>query len=459
MHIPEEFHRKMKHLLGEEAEKFLAALQKHPVKGLRINQLKTKKESFWPNAPFSLSQVPFCQDGFYFDETKDEPGKHPYHAAGLYYIQEPSAMLPAQILGAKPGEAVLDLCAAPGGKTTQIAAMMNNKGILVSNEINAKRAKVLSENIERLAITNAIVMNERPEKLPQQFPNYFDRILVDAPCSGEGMFRKDETAAQFWSSEHVKKCSFTQKELLHIAYRMLKPGGTIVYSTCTFSPEENEQVIESFIQTHSDMMIAEIPKEAGFDSGRVEWTTSGMTEISKTVRLWPHKIKGEGHFAAKLIKKGVPEAIRIPLAKSNVKKKHLPEFDQFVQSFLKTKLTGTLYLRKQQLYLLPENCPDFSAMKVLRAGLHLGELKKNRFEPNHHLALLLKPEEAQFSYSLSSKENEWQKYLKGEAISTSKHQNRGWLLMTIDGYSIGWGKEVQGTIKNFYPKGLRKHFP
>ena len=247
MALPDDFCRKMKQLLKNEADDFFSALRDEPIKGLRFNRLKIEKETFIRKIPFSLSSVPFCEDGFYYDEKQDEPGKHPFHAAGLYYIQEPSAMVPAEVLQAKPGEKILDLCAAPGGKSTQIAAAMENEGILISNEIHFKRAKALSENIERFGIQNAIVINERPEKLVQHFPNYFDKILVDAPCSGEGMFRKDDNAIEFWSEDLVEKCSYTQRKLLSLAFQMLKPGGTLVYSTCTFSPEENEQDRKSVV--------------------------------------------------------------------------------------------------------------------------------------------------------------------------------------------------------------------
>jgi NOL1/NOP2/sun family putative RNA methylase len=459
MALPEDFCRKMKQLLQNEADDFFSALRDEPIKGLRFNRLKIEKETFIRKIPFSLSSVPFCEDGFYYDEKQDEPGKHPFHAAGLYYIQEPSAMVPAEVLQAKPGEKILDLCAAPGGKSTQIAASMGNEGILISNEIHFKRAKALSENIERFGIQNAIVINEQPEKLVQHFPNYFDKILVDAPCSGEGMFRKDDNAVQFWSEDLVEKCSYTQKKLLSLAFQMLKPGGTLVYSTCTFSPEENEQVIEAFVSAHPEMSVAEIPKREGFDRGRAEWTKTNFEEISKCIRLWPHKIKGEGHFVAKLIKNGENnKRSSVSYIKSNAKKHQLTEFHQFEHSFLKKRITGTFFLKKQQLYVLPEQCPDITSLNVLRAGLHLGEIKKKRFEPNHHLALSLTPNDVKYSYSFSTNEKEWQAYLKGETISSPMGEDRGWILMTIDGESIGWGKETKGTIKNFYPKGLRVQF-
>ncbi|MGG3681452.1 RsmF rRNA methyltransferase first C-terminal domain-containing protein [Aeribacillus composti] len=459
MALPDDFCRKMKQLLKNEADDFFSALRDEPIKGLRFNRLKIEKETFIRKIPFSLSSVPFCEDGFYYDEKQDEPGKHPFHAAGLYYIQEPSAMVPAEVLQAKPGEKILDLCAAPGGKSTQIAAAMENEGILFSNEIHFKRAKALSENIERFGIQNAIVINERPEKLVQHFPNYFDKILVDAPCSGEGMFRKDDNAIEFWSEDLVEKCSYTQKKLLSLAFQMLKPGGTLVYSTCTFSPEENEQVIEAFVSMHPEMSLVEIPKREGFDRGRVEWTKTNFEEISKCIRLWPHKIKGEGHFVAKLIKNGENNTrSSVSYLKSNVKKQQLAEFQQFEHSFLKKRITGAFFLKKQQLYVLPEKCPDITSLNVLRAGLHLGEIKKKRFEPNHHLALSLTPNDVKYSYSFSTNEKDWQAYLTGETISSPLGVDRGWILMTIDGESIGWGKETKGTIKNFYPKGLRVQF-
>jgi NOL1/NOP2/sun family putative RNA methylase len=453
MELPSEFVSKFKRLLAEEAESFFDTYNQNKKSGLRINPLKITKSEFESISPFQLEPVPFVHTGFYYQPEIDQPGKHPYHAAGLYYIQEPSAMFIAEQLAPIKGDRVLDLCAAPGGKTTQLAGMMEQEGLLIANEINPKRAKALSENIERLGITNALVTNETPERLAERFQGYFDKILVDAPCSGEGMFRKDEEAIRFWSEDHVAACARQQKNILDSAYRMLKKGGTLVYSTCTFSPEENEQTIERFLNNYPDIELQSILKPDGIQDGRPEWSTSESEELYKVARLWPHRLQGEGHFVAKMMKTNSTEFSTITPASSNIGKGQLKDFKQFCNETIENHSFENFFLFNQQLYSLPASCPSFQGLRVLRAGLHLGELKKNRFEPNHALALSLKKEQVRQSFNFSSKDNQWIHYLKGETITTGA--DRGWILVTIDGFSLGWGKEAKGILKNFYPKGLR----
>jgi NOL1/NOP2/fmu family ribosome biogenesis protein/precorrin-6B methylase 2 len=331
--------------------------------------------------------------------------------------------------------------------------MMEQDGLLVANEINAKRAKALSENIERLGITNALVTNETPERLADRFQGYFDKILVDAPCSGEGMFRKDEDAIRYWSQDHVASCAHQQQNILESAYKMLKKDGTLVYSTCTFSPEENELTIEAFLKKKADMELQSITKTDGIQAGRPEWSISKNEALSKVARLWPHKLQGEGHFVAKMIKTISTDASSIIPAGSNIGKGQLKDFQQFSNETLVNPSFENFFLFNQQLYSLPNLCPSIQGLRVLRAGLHLGELKKNRFEPNHALALSLKRADVKNSFNLSSKDDQWIHYLKGETIETGA--DRGWTLVTIDGFSLGWGKEAKGILKNFYPKGLR----
>jgi NOL1/NOP2/sun family putative RNA methylase len=453
MELPSEFVGKFQELLTYESRDFFDTYDQSKKSGLRINPLKVLK-SEWENlSPFRLEPIPFVQTGYYYQKENEQPGKHPYHAAGLYYIQEPSAMFVAEQLAPNKGERVLDLCAAPGGKTTQLAGMMAQEGLLVANEINAKRAKALSENIERLGIANALVTNETPEKLAERFQGYFDKILVDAPCSGEGMFRKDEDAIRFWSPEHVVSCAQQQQNILSSAYKMLKSGGLMVYSTCTFSPEENEQTIEAFLKTYEDIELLSIDKHWGVEDGRPEWSISGNEKLRKTARLWPHKLQGEGHFVAKMRKTGPSETPAVTLASSNLGKGQLKDFQQFSRETLLSLTFENLYLFNQQLYSLPNSCPNFGGLRILRAGLHLGELKKSRFEPNHALALFLNKGQCQNIFDLSAKEDRWIHYLKGETFATGK--DSGWTLVTIDGFSLGWGKEAKGILKNFYPKGLR----
>lgn len=421
--------------------------------GLRTNSLKISPGLLRQLADFHLQPVPFCPSGFYYEET-DEPGKHPFHQAGLYYIQEPSAMFVAEQVGAMPGEKVLDLCAAPGGKSTQIAASMKNEGLLVTNEIYPKRARALSENIERMGIRNALVMNETPERMADYFPGYFDRILVDAPCSGEGMFRKDPEAAQYWSTGHVRECAALQAKILDQAYRMLSTDGILVYSTCTFSPEEDEQIIDKLLAKYPDLELLPIEKKDGIEGGRPDWTESKNQTVSRTARLWPHRLSGEGHFVAKLQKRGDSAVQRTEPVKS-VKEALLKDYRLFENQVLADKLEGNFFFAGNQLFLLPDSCPNFDGLKVIRAGLHLGEQKKNRFEPNHALALALSRRSFQSTFALTSASGDWETYLRGETLPLPA-KIKGWSVVTIDGFPLGWGKAAGGILKNFYPKGLRR---
>lgn len=442
----------MTRLLGPESEYFFKTYDQKRAFGLRANLLKTSGKQLKRLLEFHLKPVPFCPSGFYYQEA-DEPGKHPFHQAGLYYIQEPSAMFVAETLDAKPGERVLDLCAAPGGKSTQIAVSMQNRGLLVSNEIYPKRAKSLSENIERMGITSALVTNETPERLAEYFPGNFDKILVDAPCSGEGMFRKDPDAAQYWSLDHVRECAALQSQILDHAYSMLREEGILVYSTCTFSPEEDEQMIDHFLKKYPDMEVLPIEKTGGVEDGRPQWTDSANSELRKTARLWPHHLDGEGHFVARLQKHGTSLTKRIKSVPS-VKESLLKDYRQFEKQTLAEKLAGSFYFAGNQLFILPDGCPEFSKLKVIRAGLHLGEQKKNRFEPNHALALAMPARSFQSTFPLESSGTDWDHYLRGETLPVPASL-KGWTAVTIDGFTLGWGKAAGGTLKNFYPKGLR----
>ena len=449
--LPEQFLDRMKGMLGEEYDAFLESFSEEKYQALRLNTLKVAvngESADVMHVPFHLTPVSWAENGYYY-EKEDYPGKHPYHEAGVYYIQEPSAMAPVTLLEPEPGEQILDLCAAPGGKSTQIAAAMNGKGLLISNEIHPARAKILSENIERMGIRNACVTNETPGHLAQVFPEYFDKILVDAPCSGEGMFRKNEAACQEWSLENVELCGARQGEILDCAAQMLRPGGRIVYSTCTFAPTENEGSIERFLARHPEFQVFPIDKEKLGIQG----------DNAPTLRLWPHHIKGEGHFAAVLVKEGdMPTGYHAsaPMGtEKGISDKELGEYPAFEKEFLKVKLQGTKLKFGDNLYLVPENMPNLKGLKVLRPGLHIGTLKKNRFEPSHALALALKPGEASLLWDLPSAENTINAYLNGQTFPAEGE--KGWYLICVDGFSIGWGKLAGGVMKNHYPKGLRKN--
>jgi len=442
----------MKKLLGAEFAAFLNSLQSEQSYGLRVNSLKVSPEKWEKINPFTLQQIPWTKNGFYY-EPQERPGKHPFHDAGLYYIQEPSAMAVVEVMQPQPGEKVLDLSAAPGGKATHIAQYMNQQGLLVANDIHPGRAKILSENIERMGIKNAVVTNETPKKLAQRFPEFFDRILVDAPCSGEGMFRKNPEACQEWDMESVNQCSIRQHNILMEAEKMLKAGGQLVYSTCTFSPEENEQLINQFLADFPNFFIAKLDIHDGFSSGRVDWVKDPVQGIEHTIRLWPYRLKGEGHFIAVLRKNGKPESKRRKSFKAVKKKKQLHHFYQFAKETLHHVPEGEFVLFGDELYLTPSDMITMDKLKVLRPGWHLGTNKKNRFEPSHALALALSKDDVKYSWDLERDSNEIISYLKGETFPASGE--KGWYLITVNGFSIGLGKLTNDTMKNHYPKGLR----
>ena len=442
MILPEAFAARMKAMLGDDFEAFLAAYDRPNTPALRLNPMKNvgHADTDKPLLPCLGQPVPWAAYGYYYDPDAElRPGKHPYHEAGVYYIQEPSAMAPVGMLKVCPSEKVLDLCAAPGGKSTQIAAALKGQGLLVCNEIHPARAKILSENIERMGVRNACVTNETPAHLAEVFPEYFDRILVDAPCSGEGMFRKNDEACDQWSPENVKLCAERQQEILDCAAVMLRPGGRLVYSTCTFAPEENEEGMERFLQRHSEFQLLE------------------------ATRLWPHKIQGEGHFAAVLTKNGsVPgdfESISAGGIQKGLPDKELQEWKAFCKEFLAddwfAKQAGSYIKFGENLYLIPENMPNLKGLKVLRPGLQVGEIKKDRFEPSHALALALSPEEVKQVYDLSSTDRLSRAFINGETFPAEG--GKGWHLVCVDGFSLGWGKLAGNIMKNHYPKGLRKN--
>ena len=428
--LPEAFLQRMEAQLGSEYPAFLESLERPRAVALRFNPLKGER----PVLPFVGAPVPWEPEGFYYDpETR--PGLHVYHEAGVYYLQEASAMAPVALLDPKPGERVCDLCAAPGGKTTQIAGRMLGQGFLVCNEINPKRAKILSRNIERMGVANALVTNEHPETLASRFPGFFDRVLVDAPCSGEGMFRKEEAAVTDWSQETVQMCARRQREILDSAARLVRPGGRLVYSTCTFAPEEDEETVAVFLEAHPEFTPE--PVEA-------PWFVPGE---NASYRMWPHKLLGEGHFAA-VLRKTQGESGEVPACPGE---KCPKAWESFAKELDITLPEGKAVSFGQSLYWAPMELPELNRLKVLRPGLELGTERKGRFEPAHALALWLKT--CAVTESFPPESLEMKAYLHGDVVPSGK---KGWCLVQAGGYAIGWGKGDGSVLKNHYPKGLRR---
>lgn len=493
--LPVRFRERMKELLGDEYEAFEASYDKERVQGLRFNSLKTEQgmEDGWEEegvralahmvsgrAGFTLERIPWVREGYYYG-CEDRPGKHPYHEAGLYYIQEPSAMAVVELLDPRPGDRVLDLCAAPGGKSSHIASRLKGQGFLLSNEIHPARARILSQNMERMGVKNCVVSNEDAERLAPRFAEFFDKIVVDAPCSGEGMFRKDEAARAQWSQEHVKMCAARQAVILDNAADMLRPGGRLVYSTCTFAPEENESTILDFLRRHGDFSVEQTPGYEGFTRGQCSWAGFGgdkaeeaaalaeQYNLAYTFRIMPHLLEGEGHYMAVLVKKeraGGEEhknASKAAYLSGRKRKDTLREYEEFLRESL---IRPEEYLEREeyvvfgeQLYLLPAHMPDMDGLRIVRPGLHMGTLKKKRFEPSHGLALALKKEDVKRWVELPADKETVKRYLKGETLAADGLETagdiKGWALVLTDGFSLGWCKFAGGMVKNHYPKGLR----
>jgi len=426
LNLPAEFVSRSRMALKGEADEFLSCYQRPALKALRVNSLKISPEEFLKISPFSLKKVDWEENGFYVEEEKI--GSHPYHAAGLYYSQEPSAMFPASLFGDCRGKRILDLCSAPGGKGTQIAQKMEGEGIIVLNEYVPARAKILSQNVERLGLKNAVVLNEAPERLAEFFPFYFDKILIDAPCSGEGMFRKyPDEAIKNWSGENVLMCAKRQRGILSAAAKMLAADGEMVYSTCTFSPEEDELQTADFLKAHSDFSLV------------------------REEKLLPHKIAGEGHYAA-LLKKIGGDFIPHKGVQRQRNDKDIALYRDFEKEFL-TISFNNLFRAGNFLYSLPEGVFDFSSLNALRVGVRLCEFINGRIEPSHSLAMCLLRGEAKNFVSLTAEEAE--KYLSGEALPAPSSAKNGWCVAGIGDSPLGLGKISGGIIKNHYPKGLR----
>lgn len=462
MYLPSEFEEKMRRLLGNEYEDYIACYDEPRYYGLRVNTKKISVEEFVRICPFEIHPVPWIENGFYYDGEHVSPGKHPYYYAGLYYLQEPSAMTPANRLPIEPGDRVLDVCAAPGGKATELGAKLAGKGVLVANDISSSRARGLLKNIEIFGISNALVLSEEPGKLTEYFPEYFDKILIDAPCSGEGMFRKDKRMVKAWEEHGPEFFGRLQRSIVIQAAQMLRPGGYLLYSTCTFDGLENEGTISWLCKQHPDFSIEPVGDYEGFAYGMREFCNFEVPGIEKTVRIFPHRMHGEGHFIALLKKAG--EHLPKKDSSDQKKKKKLPEkLAEFLEQidWNKTDIdfhTGCIEIRGDRVYYMPEGLPKLSGVRFLRSGLLLGELKKNRFEPSQALAMCLTAEAYPCVISLGAEDKRVIRYLKGETLEVDDMvfaDTKGWQLVCIASFPLGWGKLAGGVLKNKYLPGWR----
>ena len=457
MDFPVSFTEKMKAILGDEYEDFLKGYDRTRHYGLRVNRTKLTAEAFERMSLYDLTPVPWIDNAFEYEDSVS-PAKHPYYFAGMYYLQEPSAMTPANLLPIEPGDRVLDLCAAPGGKATELGAKLNHTGLLVANDISNSRAKALLKNIELFGIPNVLVTSEPPEKLAGKFPGFFDKILIDAPCSGEGMFRKNPGMMKDWEIYGPKHYSDLQRSIVPHALRMLKPGGMLLYSTCTFSPEENEGTVKFMLDLDPDLEVLEIPNRyEGFAPGRPELIEGGTEDLKNCVRIWPHKMNGEGHFIALLHKKEKGDAIE-----KKVKPKKEKALPALLEEFMKDctyPINGSdIEIQEDRVYLMPEGIKGIKGLRFLRSGLLLGTLTKDRFEPSQAFAMVLKKDQYKATIDLSRIDHRVIRYLKGETIEVDDlplRRQKGWQLVCVDGFPLGWGKLVNGSLRNKYLPGWR----
>ncbi|MDO4276757.1 MAG: RsmB/NOP family class I SAM-dependent RNA methyltransferase [Eubacteriales bacterium] len=459
--LPQAFLERMKDMLGSEYENFLNSYDSPRTFGLRVNTAKISCREFEQICPFPIEKIPWIENGYFYQE-ESRPARCPYYQAGLYYLQEPSAMTPASRILVEPGEYVLDLCAAPGGKATALGAMLKGEGLLVANDISTSRARALLRNIELFGIPNVFVANETPKKLTKAFPQFFHKIILDAPCSGEGMFRKEEALARDWTPEKSGELAKLQRELILQAWEMLRPGGQLLYSTCTFAPEEDEGTISFLLEQCPETEILDIPGYEGFSPGIPSFGNNDP-RLDKCVRIFPHKMDGEGHFLALLQKPGssLSDSVSAGTRLDSNGRKWMEVF--FSEIGMKS-LGGHPFdwnrveIRADKVYYLPPETQNFRGITFLRNGLYLGDLKKNRFEPSQPLALALHKDEAEAVISLPVNDQRLTRYLKGETLNIQPGEaahEKGWHLLCADGYPIGFGKLVNQVLKNKYPAGWR----
>lgn len=508
--LPQAFCEKMQELLGEEYDAYQQSMEQNSHTALRVNTNKVSMETWDALCPFVQEQVPWTEKGRYYDSEQVQPSKHPYYYAGLYYIQEPSAMIPASLLPVQPGDRVLDLCAAPGGKATEIAAKLQGQGMLLANDISVSRTMALAKNLQTAGVRNAVVTAETPAHLAEYFPEYFDALLIDAPCSGEGMFRRDPHMISDWLEHGPEYYAEIQKEILQNAYHMLRHGGYMVYSTCTFSAIENEEMIGWFLAEHSDMQICPVERQPGYAPGRQDLAGAyQIDDLCQAVRIFPHQAKGEGHFAV-LMQKGVSWSDRektirlieddsrcsqmansfsgkggqasasgnrssrehnigkgrqpgrkhstsIPVEKAVWWLEHLGIGDQ------DTEWGDRLYSKGSQIILIPDGFTEMPGLRMIQSGLIVGRVKGERFEPSHQLALAVQDTSRVPAVSFASDDIRVLKYLKGETVESTEvsgakflQDSDGYVLVCVDEFPLGWAKWTKnGRLKNKYYAGWR----
>lgn len=451
--LPADFAAYMETLLQEEFPDYLASFSKKRAYGIRVNTNKITAERFQEICPFPIRPVPWVTNGFFYDAETVNPSRHPYYAAGLYYIQEPSAMTPASLLPVEEGDFVCDLCAAPGGKATELGAKLRGTGFLLANDISNSRAMGLLKNLELFGLHNICVSSERPEKLLEKYGAFFDKILVDAPCSGEGMFRRDAGLIKSYKEHGPAYYAPVQKQLLLTAAGLLKPGGFLVYSTCTFSEQEDEEAVSYLLRERPDFSLC----DSSLYGQTCEGFEKGRAGLSGCIRIYPHRVEGEGHFIALLQKEG---QAKTPVQGRSARQK--PYVSESLAEFLTLvtpDILPELVVEKNgELYLLKDPSYAPSGLRFLRTGLHLGSLAKGRFTPSQALAMALSAEDFKNVLSLSVEDERVLRYLKGETISLTEQEtevDKGWCLVTVDGFPLGFGKRSGALLKNKYKTGWR----
>lgn len=465
--LPEQFLESMKTMLGTEYQDYLNSMKEDTRTAFRVNTNKIAQEQFMDICPFQTEPVPWNEKGFYYNADEDMPSKHPYYYAGLYYIQEPSAMIPASLLPVEEGDRVLDLCAAPGGKATELAAKLHGTGLLVANDISVSRAMALAKNLQIAGTGNAVVTAETPQNLAAVLSGFFQKVLIDAPCSGEGMFRRDPGMVKSWLAHGPEYYASIQTEILESAYELLAPGGDMVYSTCTFSPLEDEEMIQSFLKKHPDMTICEVPRYPGYSEGRPDWVPDGDPALKKCVRIFPHRAEGEGHFAVLLHKQGKAgrayaesemwDKKGTDLRSNKQKQKTQEGIEEFFQMILpEAGIEFKKLSRKKDTYVAETLAAgQMKGLRIVAGGLIIGNDKNGRFEPSPQLALALRGEDYLQRIDLPAEDERVIRYLKGETVLMDKPY-KGYVLFCVDGYPLGWCKgNGSGTMKNKYYPGWR----